>query len=223
MSHAAQQDQPHPAAAYYAAGGGAGARDLTAYGALAFATAAVATAGLAAAAAVVGRAARIRAEQGLEASDWSLAVYYAGTVLGFLALAAGWVTGSLWLHRARCNAEVLDPDRRHTLAAGWAWGGWLTPVVALWFPFLLLRDVRRATTPLAPAGLLACWWVLFLVAEVGIWGSFNLQGSALVGSEHAVAAHWLSVLTAAVLVAALAGWGQVLRAVTLEQHARIYG
>jgi hypothetical protein len=32
----------------------------------------------------------------------------------------------------------------------------------------------------------------------------------------------MSVVTAAVMVAALAGWGQVLRVITLEQHARMY-
>lgn len=221
MTHTQEHPRPDAAAAYYSDRPVAAARDLTALGVLAFAAAAVATVSTCAAALVLGRASRLRAEQGLEAVDWSLAVYYAATVLGFVALALGWVTASLWLHRARRNAEALDPSAPHALAAGWAWGGWVTPVVALWFPFLLVRDVRRATTPRAPSALLGCWWALFLAVEVGTWASFNLQGSALASFQHAALAQRVSVVTAALMVAALAAWGQVLWAVTAEQHARM--
>ncbi len=227
MTYTPEQQPPPAAAAYYPTETGAAAprpaKDLTALGVLAFAAAAVATACTCAVAAVLGRATRVRAEQGLEAVDWSLGVYYAGTVLAFASLAAGWVAGSLWLHRARRNAEVLDPGRSQSLAPGWAWGGWVTPVVALWFPFRMTRDVRRATAPLESAALLGCWWALFLATEIGLWASFNLQGSALVSFEYAGSAQQMSVITAAVMVAALAGWGQVLRVVTLEQHDRMYG
>jgi hypothetical protein len=219
MSHT----QP-PHAAYYSTGGPAAGqpRDLTALGVLAFVSAAVATACTCASAVVLGRAARIRAEEGLDALDWSLAVYYAGAALAAISLVAGWVTGSLWLHRARANAVALDPDRPQSLGGGWAWGGWLTPVLALWFPLKMVRDVRRATTPRGSTGLLGFWWALFLATEVGLWASFNLQGDALARFENAATAHQMSVMTAAVMVAALAGWGEVLRAVTTEQHARMY-
>jgi hypothetical protein len=190
---------------------------------LAFATAAAATLGTCVAAAVLDRAARVRAEDGIEAVDWSLAVYYVGTGLALVGLVAGWVTGSLWLHRARRNAEVLDPDRPHVRRAGWAWGGWVTPVVALWFPFQVVRDVRRALSPAQSTALLGCWWTLFLATEIGWRTSLNLQGDALVSFENAASARQMSVLTAAVMVAALAAWAEVLRVITLEQHERMYG
>jgi len=41
--------------------------------------------------------------------------------------------------------------------------------------------------------------------------------------ENAVSARQMSVITAAVMVAALAAWAEVLRVVTVEQHARMYG
>jgi hypothetical protein len=215
---------PHPAAAYYPSTGSAPAppKDLTALGVLAFVAATVATVCTCTAAAVLGRAARVRAEQGLDAVDWSLGVYYAAAALAGLGLVAGWVFGSLWLHRAHQNARVLAPERPQALGAGWAWGGWVTPVLALWFPFQLVRDVRRALAPRESTALLGFWWLLFLATEVGLWGSFNLQRNALVSFQLAAPAHQLSVMTAAVMVAALAGWGQVLRAVTVEQHERMY-
>jgi hypothetical protein len=217
--------EPHPAAAYYypvGAGAPAPARDLTALGVLAFVTAAVATACTCVAALVLGRAARVRAEAGPDAIDWSLGVYYAATGLALLSLVAGFVSGAMWLHRARRNAELLAPDGRHARRAGWAWGGWVTPIVALWFPFQVVRDVRRAVSPPQSAALIGFWWTLFLATEIGWRTSLNLQGDALVRLESAATARQMSVMTAAVMLAALAGWGQVLRAITLEQHERMY-
>jgi heme/copper-type cytochrome/quinol oxidase subunit 2 len=223
--HQPSQQPPHPAAAYYAAPGQAPPvrpKDLTALGVLAFTSATVATVATVAAAVVLGRAARLRAEEGLNAFDWSLAVYYVGTGLALLGLVAGFVTGSMWLHRARKNAELLEPQVHHARGAGWAWGGWVTPVVALWFPFQVVRDVRRALSPRESAALIGFWWCLFLASEVGVRASLNLQGDALARFEHADYARQMSVITAAVMIAALAGWGQVLRVITLEQHARMY-
>jgi heme/copper-type cytochrome/quinol oxidase subunit 2 len=215
---------PHPAAAYYPVSGSAAVppKDLTALGVLAFVTAAVATLGTCVAAGVLDRAARVRAEEGIDAVDWSLAAYYVGTGLALAGLVAGWVTGSLWLHRARTNAEALGPGRPHARRAGWAWGGWVTPVVALWFPFQVVRDVRRALSPLATTALIGCWWALFLATEIGWRTSWNLQTDALVSFENAATARQMSVITAAVMVAALAAWAEVLRVVTLEQHERMY-
>ena len=213
----------HPASPYYSAQYAARQpKDLTALGILAFATAALATASTCLTASVLGRAVRIRAEQGRDAYDWSLGLYYAGELLTSLSLLAGFVTGSMWLHRARRNAEVMEPSGVHRRRAGWAWGGWVTPVVALWFPFQVVRDVRRALTPLSTAGLVGFWWTLFLVSEVLAWNSQNLQSAAFAQLQYVELARVASIVGAAVTIAALVGWGQVLRAVTLEQHQRMY-
>ncbi len=219
------QEQPHPAAAYYEGptSGPAPARDLSALGVLAFVTAALATLCTCVSALVLVRAVHVRLVGGPDAVDWSLGVYYAATGVGLLSLVAGWVTGSMWLRQARINAEALDPDAHHARRAGWAWGGWVTPVVALWFPFQVVRDVRRALSPLESSALVACWWVLFVAAEIGLRASLNLQSDAVVRFENVATAQQMSAITAAVMVAALAGWAQVLRVITVEQHQRMYG
>jgi hypothetical protein len=225
VTYTSEQQQPHPAATYYGEppSGPTQGKDLTALGVLAFVTAALATLCTCVSALVLVRAVRVRLEGGPEAVDWSLGVYYAATGVGLLSLVAGWVTGSMWLRQARLNAEALDPDARHARRAGWAWGGWVTPVVALWFPFQVVRDVRRALSPLESSALVTCWWVLFLAAEIGLRASLDLQGDALVRFEHVATAQQMSAITAAVMVAALAGWAQVLRVITVEQHQRMYG
>ena len=171
-------------------------------------TAAIATVCTCVVALVLPRAARIRAGRGMDAVDWSLGVYYAATALALLGLVAGFVTGSMWLDRARKNAEVLAPDGRHTRRAGWAWGGWVTPFVALWFPFQVVRDVRRALSPMETSALIGFWWALFLASEIGVRTSLNLQGDALVRLENAADARQWSIITAAVMIAALAGGGR---------------
>ena len=88
----------------------------------------------------------------------------------------------------------------------------MTPFVALWFPFQVVRDVRRALSPIETSALIGFWWALFLASEIGVRTSLNLQGDALVRFENVASARQWSVITAAVMLAALAGWGQVLRA-----------
>jgi hypothetical protein len=214
----------HPAAAYYPAPAYAPAppKDLTAMGVLAFATATLATVFSAVNASVVGRAVRTGGENAADV-HWSLAVYYIGTVLGLLALLAGWITGAMWLHRARKNAEAFNPTFHHTRSAGWAWGGWVCPVVNLWFPFQVVRDTHRAVSPLGAWPVIGWWWAFWIAYVVLDRISSGVQDDALVHANNASGAQVFAILVAAILVAALACWGLVLRRVTREQHALMYG
>ncbi len=66
--------------------------------------------------------------------------------LPFQALAL--VVTSVWLFRARQNVVSLRPEATQTRSPAWVVLGWLIPVVSLWFPFQVVRDVRRdATAP----------------------------------------------------------------------------
>ncbi|WP_380168865.1 DUF4328 domain-containing protein [Jannaschia sp. R86511] len=44
----------------------------------------------------------------------------------------------------------------------WAWLGWVVPVVSLWFPYQVVSDAGRASTP-RPLGY-GGWWAAFLVS-----------------------------------------------------------
>lgn len=82
----------------------------------------------------------------------------------------------IWLWRARVNSELLC-QARHARSRGWVWGGWICPVVNLWFPFQVVRDVWKASHPdAAPEGynmhnmpftkVVGWWWVFFLLDNV---------------------------------------------------------
>lgn len=84
---------------------------------------------------------------------------------------AAWGVTSLWLSRSRSLACRLAPAATHTRAAGWAWLGWVVPVVS-WCPFQVVRDISRATLRRVPE-LMQTWWTAFVLAwivdEVSVW------------------------------------------------------
>ncbi|NYK37261.1 DUF4328 domain-containing protein, partial [Salmonella enterica subsp. enterica serovar Typhimurium] len=45
--------------------------------------------------------------------------------------------------RARRLAEALAPGFAHQRGPAWTWLGWIVPVVGLWFPYQVVRDIVR--------------------------------------------------------------------------------
>ncbi|HEX8085856.1 MAG TPA: DUF4328 domain-containing protein [Solirubrobacteraceae bacterium] len=75
-------------------------------------------------------------------------------------LAAG-IAFMVWMTRAYDNVEALTPDvPRHW--TGWAWLGWIIPILNLWRPKQIVNDMWRSTgRAYVPAWVLG-WWVLWL-------------------------------------------------------------
>jgi len=215
-------DQPpeHPAGAYYPAPAYAAKppTNLTAQAVLAFGTASLATLFSLVNATIAGRFIRHLDEDDL---DWSIAVYGVGSLLGVLALVAGGITGALWLFQARKNAELINPRAEFVRSPGWAWGGWICPIVSLWFPFQVVRDTHRAVAPHFSSALIGWWWALFLLMNVG----GRISGRAVEDATASEASSFqsVSVFFALVELAALVLWGLILRRITREQHDTIYG
>jgi Domain of unknown function (DUF4328) len=216
MTH---HDQQHPATTYYPAYAAERPKDLTVLGVLAFAAAVLYTVFTLGAASVTGRAVR-HLDTADTDYDWSLAVYAAGVFLGLVALVAGYVTGSMWLYRARRNAELMEPGRHYRRASGWAWGGWVCPVVNLWFPFQVVRDTHKAVAPLSISPLVGWWWALFLTQSFALRIARGIESNAT--DADASTAQGFEVLVSMLVVVALALWGLVIRRITKEQHARMY-
>jgi hypothetical protein len=72
----------------------------------------------------------------------------------------------VWFRRARINAECHDYRQRRT--RGWAFWGWIVPIVDLWFPFQIMGDIWRAGLPPPQrhrvAWLPALWWTFWLLS-----------------------------------------------------------
>jgi hypothetical protein len=193
-------------------------KNLTVLGVLAFGTASLATLFHLVTATIAGRALR---NLDAEELDWSVAAYAIGSALGGLALLAGWITGSMWLFRARKNAERINPRGLFVRSPGWAWGGWICPIVSLWFPFQVVRDTHRAVARHFSPTLIGWWWGLFLLMSVG--GRIASQAGDDATAADASAIQGAETFFALVMLVTLVLWGLVLRRTTREQHDTLYG
>lgn len=130
---------------------------------------------------------------------------------------AAFVVTCLWLHRSRQIAVAARPQERHVRGVVWIWLGWLVPVVSLWFPYQVVRDVRQGTTGLRRMPGLGLWWVSWLVM---LWASNRAAfiTSGFSRSDPGLLPVLDGVATAAVAVA-LVLWIRVVREVTAAQRS----
>lgn len=80
--------------------------------------------------------------------------------LGIIALIATILIG-IWASKATANAGALG--RATTHSPGWALAGWLVPVINLWYPMQIVRDLLPDHHPLRTRVTL--WWCLWLGAS----------------------------------------------------------
>lgn len=67
-----------------------------------------------------------------------------------IPILAVFVVFLIWFYLARTNVDTYPDRRARTLSSGWSVGGWFCPVVNLWFPMLITRDIWRASDPRPP-------------------------------------------------------------------------
>ena len=226
MTYGPDQPPEHPAAVYYPPPAHAlqAPKDLTALGeAPSFATACLATLFPALDSWVIGRAIRSGGDQGdLATADWSVSVHYLGNGLTFVALLGGWITASMWLFRAqrRRGAHARLPPRA-TRRVGVGWLG--VPHRLLLVP--LPGGARRARRGLAAAPHGPHRLVVGAVPDrahrpADLGGASSRRAHQ---GHRSGRAEGFAVIIAVVMVAALVAWGLVLRQITREQHAQMYG
>lgn len=104
----------------------------------------------------------------------------------------------VWLWNARNNAETIS-TAWHRRSRGWIIGSWFVPIVCLWFPYQVVRDVWSATAQRAFVDdrqrrrgrvLLAWWWIAFIVSIFAVQVSFRvvIRNDMLTDSDLAVIA-----------------------------------
>lgn len=99
---------------------------------------------------------------------------WAATVLVALLATGYWL---LELRRIVAGTAPDVPQRRDTF---WAVGGWVIPIVSLWFPYQLVADLNRALQARV-RGLLG-WWVTWLLTfELGV--GYRREDAAILGSN----------------------------------------
>jgi len=167
---------------------------------------------------------RIDRDAGTDVSpDWAGA-YYVASLVTFILIVMAYVATCLWLWRARQNSEALAPGHRHTRARGWVWGGWVVPIVSLWFPFNVVRDIADATHGAEGRGrpsrrTLALWWATWLAYVVTVQVISRLIAwNGDPGPSAARALVWVEMVNAILCLVALVFWVAVIRGVHRSQQ-----
>lgn len=77
-----------------------------------------------------------------------------------LLLVAG-VLMIIWLYRAHASDRMNAAWLQH--GSGWAIGGWFVPILNLWRPYQMVRDVERgATSGRSSSAVVGLWWAGWL-------------------------------------------------------------
>lgn len=108
-----------------------------------------------------------------------------------------------------------------TGGAPWVWFGWWVPIVAWWFPYQVVRDVWRASTPAHQRLPVGWWWFSWLVLTFTnpISTFMLLSEEPLTGSAVDALVFWEVVLGVS---GAVAGglWVLIIIRISAAQRAR---
>ena len=109
--------------------------------------------------------------------------------VAFIALAlyvATVIAFAMWIHRASSNLEPLNAQGQR-FSPGWAVGWWFIPIMWLWRPYQVVKEIWNGSDPYyvgerarnwreAPVwGWLGWWWAIWIIASMA--GTANFRGS----------------------------------------------
>lgn len=149
--------------------------------------------------------------------DDVLTLYDALALPLLAAMVAAYVVSCLWLQLSRRNALAISPHYPHARSAVWVWLGWWVPIVALWFPYQVVRDIRDGSQQDRKAIGLGIWWTSWLVFISGSRITARLASSTDPDTIEQLSV-FEGVTTVAVVVACVQ-WCRILHRVTTDQQA----
>lgn len=171
-----------------------------------------------------------------EAFVEAIAPYLIFTLLQSVLLLVTVVIVIIWMFRIASNHRTMQ--RADTWAPGWAIGGWVLPPLLYIIPFLMFREMWKASDPDVPPGgdwksstvspVVGAWFVCYSILPlIGV----IVQGSNVVsnfgGSERQLAEQLTDGQSGILLVAAISVLGAVAfiamaRGLT-DRHRRLTG
>lgn len=173
----------------------------------------------------------------LSRSDFQTAILpysLVGLVQGAATLAAV-VLVIIWMYRMAANHRTLRRDGRW--GPGWAVGGWVLPPFLYIIPFLMFRELWKASDPSVPIGgewrtasvspVVTAWFVVYgpvslIVQVLTASTTFNFSNSERALAEQIVDNQAMTGVAAAVGLAAGALFIAMARTLT-HRHRRLIG
>lgn len=162
--------------------------------------------------------------------------YLLTSLLQGIAVLASAVITIIWMYRVAANHRALN--RGTTWAPGWAIGGWFAPPLVYVIPFLMLREMWKASDPDVPVGndwksgsaspLIAVWFILYSVVPIVLLFVSSASGFSSFGAserdlaEQITSEQTSAFVAAAVTLAGAAAFIGVVRGIT-DRHRRLTG
>ena len=144
------------------------------------------------------------------------------TLFQFLLLLSGGVCFLIWTYRLTANLRSFGvPGLKHT--PGWAVGYFFVPIMSLYRPYQIFREIWQGSDPAAPAApdwrklpvppLLGLWWFFWILTNMV--GNLSARTADTQGLDH----HSIDLVDNAIgfVSALLALW--MVRRVTARQEA----
>lgn len=102
----------------------------------------------------------------------------APALLYLVAFALCVVSFCVWIHRLYRNLPALGAAQLR-FSPRWAVGGWFVPILNLWRPYQVMREIWQQTLA-QPVGVLGWWWAAWLISNFVSNVSFrsNLSGGS---------------------------------------------
>jgi len=156
------------------------------------------------------------------------------------AMIAVVVLTMIWMYRLAANHRALQ--RNTTWAPGWAIGGWFLPPGFFYIiPFLMFRELWKASDPTVPAGdqrwkenrvgiVVVAWWVLYGLLPIPIaiaqgisdFSASTFSGDREVLAEDVAEQFTISLVTALATAAAAAAYIVMVRQLS-ARHRQLTG
>jgi Domain of unknown function (DUF4328) len=148
---------------------------------------------------------------------------YDAVGIPFIAVeVATYVVACVWLYRSRSTAVAANPGHVHERSAVWTWLGWWVPIVSFWFPYQVVRDVRRASASGRISGIGGWWaaWLVFVIASsaAGRMATRTTPEATLIAAEGLM---YVELVATVAMVVALVLWIRIIQDVTRYQAERI--
>ena len=154
---------------------------------------------------------------GIDSDTW--ATVYDGSAVALLpAMIVVWVVTCIWLGQVRKHSQSINPEYPHARRVGWLWAGWLVPIVNLWFPFQVVRDIYSAATRFLLPSAMRWWWGLWLVMLFANRVLDRMMDDQLVGLDFdSGPVTVVGAIASAATAGALLAWGLTMRHIVRAQ------
>ena len=152
---------------------------------------------------------------------------------GFLLVAhiALVVAFCMWVHRASKNLQALEVVGQR-FSPGWAVGWWFVPIMNLFRPYQVTREIWRGSHPsvtrqdpqawhsAALTPILGWWWGIWLASNFVLLGAWRALTSDDVAAEELITANYFSLASDALTIVAAVLAFMLVRGITANQEAK---